>query len=124
MNFQITVNINTTIYTIQKLIQDKHGRIKDLMLYKDGIVKEENEMSCSSFRSGGDSGGGGGVDSHPSSDIGVSSHSSSNNSEMKTLKEYGIVGGLMKDDAPTYSLCYDFKPVTDCRDPILLSWVG
>ena len=90
MDFQTTVNINTNIYSIQKLLQIKHGRIRDLKLYKGAIVKEENEL-CD---------------------------------EYKTLKECGVEGGMIKEDAPKLNICYDFKPVNQTHDPILLSWMG
>lgn len=110
MNFQITVNVNTNILTIEKMLHNKHGRIKDLTLYKDAIVKEENEM-C---------GGAGGANISTRNGKPSARH----NNQMKTLKEYGIVGGLIKDDAPICSICYDFKPINDCHDPVLLSWMG
>ena len=91
MDFQITVNANTNLHSVHKILHSKHGRrIKDLVLYKDAIVKEENEM-CD---------------------------------ETKSLNDYGLTGGLIKDDAPNYSICYDFKPMNDCNDPVLLSWMG
>ena len=89
MNFETTVNINTNIKTMMKSLRSKHGRIKDLVLYKDAVVKEENEM-CN---------------------------------DTKSLKDYGFHGGFIKQDAPKYSICYDFKPVNDANDPILLHWI-
>ncbi len=111
MNFQTTVNINTSIYAIQKLLHNKHGRIKDLVLYKDSIINEENEICNTCVGSA----------TNCSND-----NNGNNSNEMKTLKECGFVGGLMKEDAPKYTICYDFKPVNanDCRDPVLLSWMG
>lgn len=86
----MTFNVETKLQSIKKLLNTKHGRIKELIIYKDAIVKEENEM-CD---------------------------------EIKSLKDYGLVGGLVKEDAPRYTLCYNFKPRDDCKDPILLSWMG
>ncbi len=86
----MTFNINTNIQSIKKVLITKHGRIKDISIYKDAIVTEENEM----------------------------------NDDDKSLKEYGLLGGVMKDDAPLYTVCYDFKPRDDCTDPVLLSWMG
>ncbi len=104
MDFQTTVNINTNIYTIHKLIQSKHGRVKDVKLYKDAIVKEENELLC------------GHDDDNGMNNTGWSGS--------KTLKEWGVEGGVIKEDAPVLSICYDFKPLNANHDPILLSWMG
>jgi len=89
MNFEMTLNINANLQSVKNILHAKHGRIKDLIIYKDTVIKEENEMR----------------------------------DDMKSLKEYGLVGGFIKEEAPHFSLCYDFKPKNDCHDPLILSWV-
>ncbi len=39
--------------------------------------------------------------------------------ENKTLDDYGFKGSSSKDDAPLFTICYDFKPID--QDPILLA---
>ena len=43
MNFEHLFTSNTHIFTIQKLLQERHGRIKDLVLWKDEF-RETKEM--------------------------------------------------------------------------------
>jgi hypothetical protein len=42
----------------------------------------------------------------------------------KTLKDYGLEGSTIKDDAPTLTIYYNYAPnqSQDMTDPILLSW--
>lgn len=42
----------------------------------------------------------------------------------KTLKDYGLEGSTIQDDAPTMNIYYNFTPnqSQDVTDPILLSW--
>lgn len=41
------------------------------------------------------------------------------NCDLKTLREYGLRGGITKETAPTITIYYDFKP--SGLDPLLLS---
>ena len=45
--------------------------------------------------------------------------------DSKTLEEYGLVGGLSKDEStPAYTIFYNFQPQdSDNPDPILLAWM-
>ena len=83
MDDSTIVTDETHLFTIKKRLEQKHGRMKQLVICKDSYA-ERNELR----------------------------------DDMKTLKEYGILGAQKPAEPAPITLFYEFKPL-DHDNPLL-----
>ena len=83
MDDSTIVTDETHLFTIKKRLEEKHGRMKQLVICKDSYA-ERNELR----------------------------------DDMKTLKEYGILGAQKPNEPAPITLFYEFKPL-DHDNPLL-----
>jgi len=94
MDFKQTLRSDTTLSTIQRILQERHGTMHNLKLYKHEYT-ESNETVVSTKET----------------------------ATLKEVFD-DDKGKPSSEEAPEYELWYDYQPgrVGSKRDPILLAW--
>lgn len=97
MNFSMKFRENTHVFTIKKILQERHGRMDDLKLCLNSFA-DVNEITDEMMTL---------------RDCGLKGH------PVAIPGQYGVDYAEENKGVPTFQLFYDFKP-TNFSDPVIL----